>query len=390
MKSLKSLRVGDSSSSETDKLASRQVILRDLLGLDLPNLFSRASLPDSVGQKNCENWVGSVSLPVGVAGPILLDKREYYVPLATTEGALVASVSRGCKAIFESAGASVFVEKKGMTRAPVFECKDSAGAYDFVDFLAKNEQLIKKTAEGTSNHLEYWGHQAWVRGRYVYVRFVFDTDEAMGMNMVTIATAKISEFVTSQARGVKLLALSSNACTDKKDNFINTVFGRGYSAQAEVILPESVVRQVFKSDFESMVKVHIQKNLIGSNVGGSLSQNAQVANVLAGIFLATGQDPAHVVEGSKAFLSLEKVEGGLYASLTLPNLNIGSVGGGTYLPAQKESRMLIGGGGEISVMELVKVTAAACLAGELSLLAALSENKLAKAHQNLGRSKDDN
>jgi len=394
-----SLRLKDSNLSQKEKTTKRQAIITSVVGSKLNSLYQINNLPDSIGEKNCENWLGSVSLPVGVAGPIGIIAEsesgqeqknnqkltEYYIPLATTEGALVASVGRGSKAILNAGGAQVIVEKKGMTRAPVFECEDGAQALELVDFLGGNVAKIKKIAKDTSRHLKYISHQAFIRGRCVYVRFVFDTDQAMGMNMTTIAAQEVAVFIEENVRGVKLLALSSNVCTDKKDNLINSILGRGYWAQAEVILPEKVISEVLKTKTDKLLKTHLQKNLIGSNIAGSFSQNAQVANVVAGIFIATGQDPAHVVEASKAFLSLEKVKGGLYASLTLPNLNMGTVGGGTYLPAQSEARKLIGGGKNIEAEELVRVTAGACLAGELSLLASLSEHTLACAHQKLGR-----
>lgn len=396
---LPSLRLKDSNLSSKEKVAKRQAIITSALGSKLNSLYRISDLPDSVEEKNCENWLGSVSLPVGIAGPIGIitegksqqrqknnqKMTEYYIPLATTEGALVASVSRGSKAILKTGGSKIIVEKKGMTRAPVFECENGTQAMKLVDFLEKNVAEIKKIAEDTSNHLKYLTHQTFIRGRHVYVRFVFDTDQAMGMNMTTIATQAIAIFIEKNVEGVKLLALSSNVCTDKKDNLVNSVLGRGYWAQAEIILPEKIISEILKTKIDKLLKTHLQKNLIGSNIAGSFSQNAQVANVVAGIFIATGQDPAHVIEASKAFLSLEKVTGGLYASLTLPNLNMGTIGGGTYLPAQSEARKLIGGGKDIEAEELVRLTAGACLAGELSLLASLSEHTLACAHQKLGR-----
>lgn len=388
MKKLLSLRVSDSDQTEISKLKQRQKIVTDVCG-DLPHLFNTKNLPEIVGKKSCENWIGGVTIPVGVAGPILINFKDkisqYYIPLATTEGALVASVSRGAKAISNAGGAVVIVKKSGMSRAPVFECLSGRESLKLIDFVDKNIRDITKIAEGTSNHLKYLSHSGWVRGKYVYLRFSFDTNQAMGMNMVTIATQAIANFIESKLSDVKLLSLSSNVCTDKKDNAINSILGRGYFAQSELIVSKEVLQKVLKTTAQRMVKLHTQKNLIGSNLAGSLSQNAQVANILAGIYLATGQDPAHVVEGSKAFLSVEEDGEDLYVSLTMPNINMGTVGGGTYLPSQTEARKLVGQK-EIYIDELVAVTVGACLAGELSLLASLSKNTLASTHQSLGRS----
>lgn len=387
MKTLPSVRIVDSHLSELEKVKSRQAIVeQEFKGL--ANLFALHNLPESVGQKNCENWIGSVVLPVGLVGPVELTYqnsfRSNYVPIATTEGALVASLNRGAKALNKAGGAKVMVKKIGMSRAPVFACQSGEDALSLQQFIENNLGLVKEISEATSSHLKFVSQQSWIRGKHLYMRFVFDTNEAMGMNMVTIATEKISNWLEEQFSGIKLIALSSNVCSDKKDNFINSIYGRGYWSQAEAWLSDEILKSVLKTTADQIVDAHIQKNLVGSNVAGSLSQNAQVANVLAGIFLATGQDPAHVVEGSRAFLSVNKEAGGVYVALTLPNLNMGTVGGGTYLPSQKEARELMGMG-ELKTDELVALTASCCLAGELSLLASLTEKSLAKAHQTLAR-----
>lgn len=388
MNKLKSLRITDETLSESKKIATRQAIISEVVG-DLPALFDRNNLPDCVGDKNCENWVGSVPLPVGVAGPLTINflkkTTKHYLPLATTEGALVASISRGAKVISLSGGANVVIEKMGMSRAPVFKCETGAQALEVKQFIEKNIDKLIEVAEETSNHLKYLSHQIFIRGQYLYLRLSFDTDQAMGMNMVTIASQAVANWLESQFNEVSLVALSSNVCTDKKDNLINTLYGRGYWAQAEVIISDEVIRQNLKTTREKIKEVHLQKNLIGSNLAGSFSQNAHVANVLAAIYLATGQDPAHVVEGSRAFLSVNDHKKGLYISLTLPSINVGTVGGGTYLPAQKQARDLIGR--ELKTEKLVAVISGACLAGELSLIASLSAHSLAKAHQDLGRGK---
>jgi len=297
---------------------------------------------------------------------------------------LVASVNRGLKILNKNNNLRISVKKHGMSRAPVFACQDLDTALLLEKFIQDNFTKIKSVAEKTSRHLQYLSCQVFIRGKYLYARFLFDTDEAMGMNMTTIATQAIATFLEDKFKNIKLLALSSNVCCDKKDSSINGILGRGYEAQLEIVLAEKLVEKILKSKIDKLIKVHTQKNLVGSNIAGSLSQNAHVANVMAAIFIATGQDPAHVVEASKAYLHLEKSAKNLYVSLTLPNLNMGTVGGGTYLPAQSEARNLIGK--NLSARELVAATAVAALAGELSLLASLAEHNLACSHQQLGRS----
>lgn len=387
MKTLPSVRIVDSHLSELEKVKSRQAIVEKEFK-DLPNLFALHNLPETAGEKNCENWVGSVVLPVGLVGPVEFSYQDSfcsrYVPIATTEGALVASLSRGAKAISKAGGAKALVKKVGMSRAPVFVCQSGEDALSLQQFIENNLSKIAQISESTSGHLRFVSQQSWVRGKHLYVRFVFDTSEAMGMNMVTIATQKVSNWLEEIFPNIKLVALSSNVCSDKKDNLINSVYGRGYWSQAEAWISQEILESVLKTTSDQLVNAHVQKNLIGSNLAGSFSQNAQVANVLSGIFLATGQDPAHIIEGSRAFLSVTKEQNGVYVSLTLPNLNMGTIGGGTYLPSQKEARELMGMG-ELKTDLLVALTAVSCLAGELSLLASLTEKSLAKAHQTLAR-----
>ena len=381
--------------SPAQALQARQELLRSQSqsDADFSQLFQTRLDVETISRRNCENLIGSIEIPVGVAGPLALKSEslneEIFVPLATTEGALVASVSRGCKALTAAGGASVMVEKMGMTRSPVFECPTGAEARRFRDWFQSNLDKVQAIAESTSSHLKLLSVHTWIRGRYVFIRFAFDTEEAMGMNMVTIALQEaLNQYLEKNNHsGIRLVSLSSNVCTDKKDSTLNALLGRGYWAQAEVFLSPEIVRDVLKTEIQTLLTAHTQKNLIGSNIAGSFSQNAHVANVLAALYLATGQDPAHVVDGSRAFLSLEEVEGQLYAALTLPSINVGVVGGGTTLGPQAAARRVIRGGGGLNAVQLATVTAAAALAGELSLMAALAEHKLGYAHQKLGRGK---
>ncbi len=405
----RSLRVTAADLNEEQRVTKRQELLQELAPGDYAQLFSYEFDAEQVGRKNCENLIGSIELPVGVAGPVVvkgmvgadmtgvdtavgdLGSEEIYLPLATSEGALVASVSRGCKALSASGGVSLIIKKIGMTRAPVFRCRDGAHAQQFVEWLDQNQAEIARLTEATSHHLKYLSYQAWIRGRQVFVRFVFDTDQAMGMNMVTIALQTALSELLPKLDGVELVSLSSNVCTDKKDSVINSLYGRGYWVQAEAFIPHDVIKNILKADAEVIFKTHLSKNLIGSNLAGSHSQNMQAANVIAAIYAATGQDLAHVVEGSQATTSIELVDdaerSGIYAAVTLPNINVGAVGGGTGLPAQSQAKKIIRGGKELTAEQLAGAVAAGVLAVELSGLAALSTHTLAQAHQKLGRDK---
>ncbi len=394
--------------------------------LKLTELFKINSFDvERVGSKNCENLIGSVEIPVGVAGPVGAvvfsqsgtDKKtqnlEFVLPLATTEGALVASVNRGCKAINEVGGAKVWVELSGMTRAPVFKLPDGKQARRFVNWLWENSEEIKQICESTSSHLELIGYQTWVRGRQVFVRFSFDTDQAMGMNMVTLALKQAWKQKISLFPNAELVSLSGNMCTDKKSAVVNQLLGRGFQVQAEVFLTGKVLKEVLRTNISELTQAHTSKNLVGTNLAGSFSQNMHAANMVAAMFLATGQDPAHVVGGSQAQTTVEsegesKIESqggcedsfektseknykneGVYFAVNLPNLNLGTVGGGTDLPTFKQARQLIlnkDAQESLTSQELAAAVGLAVLAGEISGLAALAGHDLARAHQKLARS----
>ncbi len=360
-----------------------------------PHLFAVDQDLSLANQRNCENMVGAVSLSLGLAGSVSISSEVFntplvncFVPLATSEGALVASVSRGLKAINQAGGAKVFVKNQGMTRAPVFALPDGEKALAFAKYLDQESTLaqIKKITESSSSHLEFKNLQSFVRGRNVYARFSFLTGEAMGMNMVTIALQKLWTEYLSTYEGLEMLALSSNVCTDKKSSYINQLLGRGYRAQAEVFLDEQTLKTILKTNSEAFLRTHQSKNLRGSSLAGSLASNMQFANVVAAFYLATGQDMAHVVEASQGETIIEADHGGVYCAVFLPDLPLGSVGGGTNLPSQKEVRELIcQSANELSPAQLAAILATGVLAAEISGLAALSSHDLASAHQRLAR-----
>ena len=367
-------------------------------GVDLETVGQYA-FDAEAAEPNIENMIGGAQVPMGVAGPVPVAggvaDGEYYLPLATTEGALVASVNRGLSTIAAAGGAAARVTKNGMTRAPVFRVDGVVDAVATVDWVTENEATLREAAESTTSHGELLGIEPYVVGDAVYLRFAFDTKDAMGMNMVTIATAAACDVVEAETPA-ELVALSGNLCSDKKPAAINAVEGRGRSVTADVVVPGAVIEERLGTTADGIVEANTRKNLIGSAKAGSLGFNAHAANVVAAAFLATGQDEAHVVEGSNAITTMdarENDEAGsadLYASISLASLQVGTVGGGTRLPTQAEALELIGvrGGGDpagSNADALAEVIAVGALAGELSLLAALSSRHLASAHEELGR-----
>ena len=357
----------------------RREYLETKLSINLEQIGKHA-----ISEKNnsCENVIGSTQIPVGIAGPLVIQDREYYLPLATTEAALVASVNRGCKAISESKGAVSIASRVGVTRGPVFKVKSLREAGSLVKWVERNLKNLDKIAKTMSSHIELTKIDTSSVGKYVYLRLYFNTEEAMGMNMATIATDKIAKTIEAKTKS-SCISIAGNYDIDKKPAWLNFVNGRGFKAWAEVIIPAKVVSETLKTTASKIQEVWLAKCILGSALSGSMGFNAHYANIVAAIFIATGQDPAHVVEGSMGItVARELANGDLYFSVYLPALMVGTVGGGTKLATQKEALDLLK---VESSQELAKVVAGAVLAGELSLLASQSAGTLASTHQKLAR-----
>ena len=348
--------------------------------------YIQKGVVDTEKLARCENRIGSVSLPVGVAGPLNImgefAKGEYYIPLATTEGALIASVSRGAKASFEK-GIVSNVQKVGVTRGPVLKAKTIGGAAKIEEWIGKHMDECTIKAEETSSHTKLMGLTVKKAGMYLFIRLSFNTDKAMGMNMATIATQNLIEYIAEKTNST-IIAVAGNFDIDKKPAWLNNLYGRGYVVQAETIISKKIIKNVLKTSSQKIFEVWKTKCLIGSALSGSIGFNAHHANIVAAFYAATGQDLAHVVEGSLGMTIMDVLENdSLYISVTLPSVMVGTVGGGTKLVTQSEARSILK---TDSPFVLAEVLAAAVLSGELSLLASLSEGTLAAAHKKLGRS----
>ncbi len=376
-----------------DAIRIRREYIEGETGVRLENVGIFSMDVERVVKRNCENMIGAVQVPVGVAGPVLVNggyaQGSYWLPLATTEGALIASVNRGCSAITKAGGADVRIIHDGMTRAPVFATDSVAHAVQVCDWVTVHRDELKAAAESTTSHGKLTGIVTFIAGTSVYVRLEFDTKDAMGMNMVTIAGAKVSEMI-AQGTGARLIALSGNMCTDKKPAAINGIMGRGRSVVAGIALSHDLIEKVFKTDARSLAEVNYRKNLVGSARAGSMGFNAHATNVVAAMFIACGQDAAHAIDGSTCITTVDLTENGAYVSITLPSLPVGTVGGGTGVDTQQECLRLLGVAGSgtppgTNAKRLAEIIGAAVLAGELSLLGALAAQHLARAHQQLGR-----
>ncbi len=349
--------------------------------------------------RHCENFIGVTQVPLGITGPLVVRgewvdaEEEIYVPLATTEGALVASVNRGCRALREAGGAVARVDDVGVTRAPVFRASGIEEARRFLAWVRDNEPRIRELSESTSRYLKLMDIRAQILGRSIYLRFRFESGDAMGMNMATIACDRVVKELIEPATGVSCVALSGNYCSDKKPSAINFLEGRGKRIYAEVTLDGAILKRCLKTDARALVEVQYRKNLLGSIAAGAMGFNAHYANVLAAFFIATGQDAAQVVEGAMGVTCVEPSgPEGVFASVYLPDVPLGVVGGGTGLDTQKEALALLGAAPSdkqpgAGALRLAEILGATVLAGEISLLAAFTSGDLAGAHERLGRGK---
>lgn len=359
------------------------------LNLKLDNIGS-FSLDESIASsKNCENMIGVAQLPLGIAGPLKIKgssfDSDFLIPLATTEGALVASVSRGAKAITLSGGANSYAYRVGQTRGPVFEVSSLEEQKKVYNWINNNETKLKEAAENTSSHLKFKKVKVSGLASYVFTRFYFDTKDAMGMNMVTIASEAMSRLIEKET-GARLIAVAGNFDIDKKPAWINFINNRGIKVWSEVILTKEVLEDTLKTTAEKFFDVWLAKCMIGSAMSGSLGFNAQYANIIAGMFIATGQDPSHIVEGSMGITTAKVLKNNdLLVSVYLPALQVGILGGGTGLGTQKEALEILGVKGSGNSEKFAEIIGGAVLAGEISLLSSLAEGTLAKAHQKLGR-----
>ncbi|KAH0952187.1 hypothetical protein HN011_000262 [Eciton burchellii] len=344
----------------------------------------------------CENVIGYVPVPVGIAGPLILDGQKYHVPMATTEGCLLASTNRGCRALEH--GVTSRVVGDGMTRGPVVRFPNIVRASEAMSWMQQPEnfQKMKDSFDETSRFARLRNIHVRIAGRYLFIRFAAKTGDAMGMNMLSKGTEKSLHTTQTYFPDMQILSLSGNFCTDKKPAAVNWIEGRGKSVVCEAVVSERIVTNVLKTTVDALIDVNLSKNMIGSAMAGSIGGfNAHAANIVTAIFIATGQDPAQNVGSSNCMTLMEPwgEEGrDLYISCTMPSIEVGTVGGGTGLPAQEACLAMLGAKGAHSTQpgknanKLASIVCATVLAGELSLMAALTAGHLVKSHLRHNRS----
>jgi len=305
---------------------------------------------------------------------------------------LIASTTRGAKVLSMAGGVRTQLLEDGMSRAPVLQCPNAHTAFLVKEYLDTNFDEIAAEIGKSSRFARLKSIKCFIAGRKIYIRFKCSTGDAMGMNMVGKGVDKCLQLITDKFP-VHVLSLSGNVCTDKKPSSLNWTDGRGKSIVAEATIPAKLIQDVLKTTVDALVEVNISKNLIGSAIAGSIGGfNAHASNIVTAMFLATGQDPAQNVESSNCMTLMEKEPNGdLYMSVTMPSLEVGTVGGGTSLPGQKAMLNLLGVAGSDTTrpghnaQTLARVIGGGVMAGELSLMSALSVGHLIQAHMKHNR-----
>ncbi|KAH8679933.1 putative 3-hydroxy-3-methylglutaryl-coenzyme A reductase [Tricladium varicosporioides] len=380
----------------------RAIISRTPATMETTSLLAHSKLPyehydyDRVLGACCENVIGYLPLPLGVAGPIIIDGQSFFLPMATTEGVLVASTSRGAKAINSGGGATTVVIGDGMTRGPciAFETLSRAGAAKNWLDSELGQSTMTKAFNSTSRFARLQSIKTAMAGTNLYPRFKTTTGDAMGMNMISKGVEHaLNVMAESGFEDMDIVSVSGNFCTDKKPAAVNWIDGRGKSVVAEAIIPGDVVRKVLKTDVDTLVELNVAKNLVGSAMAGSIGGfNAHAANIVTAIFLATGQDPAQNVESSNCITLMKNLRGNLQISVSMPSIEVGTLGGGTILEPQSAMLDMLGVRGSHptnpgdNARKLARIVAAGVLAGELSLCSALAAGHLVRSHMAHNRS----
>ncbi|MCC5930828.1 MAG: hydroxymethylglutaryl-CoA reductase [Cyclobacteriaceae bacterium] len=402
------VKVEDKVSKEGSDLAKIPRSERDDYGIDIiqqrqdyisrkagftPKHLYQFSFKPEMARGNIENFTGVVQVPLGFTSPVKVNgeyaQGEYIVPLATTEGTLVASYNRGIKVLNLCGGARATVVGDLMQRAPVFVFDNARDARDFVKWVDQNFHTIKKEAESTSSVAKLQYIDSYLSNKFAYLRFNYTTGDAAGQNMVGKATFHACNYILGEYPSglVKNFYLESNLATDKKASQINVMRNRGKRVIAEAVLKREVLVEHMRVEPEKL-DYHAKVSNIGAFISGANNNGAHSPNAITAIFIATGQDVANVAESSAGILYTEiNEEGDLYISLTIPSLIVATYGGGTGLPSQRECLEIMGCYGKNQVYKFAEIVASVALAGEISLGAAISSADWVSSHEELGRNR---
>ncbi len=338
---------------------------------------------------NIENFIGTVKMPVGIIGPLRINglnaHGDFHVPMATTEAALVASYARGAYAATKSGGISTALLYEGVIRTPAFVFDGLLDAGLFVEWVVREIDALKAAAEATTRFGKLVSVEPMIDNNVVFLVCRYTTGDAAGQNMVTIATNALCEDIAARCPiAMKAWYIEGNFSGDKKASFLGLVTGRGRKVSASVTLSADVVEKTLGTSVKAMLDYGQVANL-GSHLSGQLGAQAHFANGLAAFYIATGQDAACVAESAMGITRMEARGDDLFCSVTMPNILVGSVGGGTSLPSQAAGLNVLGLKGAGNGAALAEVAAATCLCGEISIVAAIAAGHFTRAHENLAR-----
>ena len=377
-----------------EAVKSRLEWIKEHYGINARFLKSNRLYQDRV-VGHIENYIGTVEVPVGIAGPILV-KGTYTdgyvaVPIATSEGALVSSITRGAKACSMCGGIRVHVTRQHMIRAPMFVCENMDGAINLQKWIEQHQTKIVKKAESVSSVARLTRLESVLFNNALHIKFFYDTGDASGQNMTSACTFFACEWIETKIKNDPSIKYSyyrieGNFSGDKKINYQNFITGRGVGVVADAFVKENVLRRLLRVKPEEIVEGWRHAEVAASQIG-MFGANINFANVVAGIFTATGQDIACVHESAGGILKVNQEEGGVRISAFLPSLVIGTVGGGTNLPSQRECLDIMGCYGNGRVFRLAEIIAAACLSLDLSTMAAIASGDFVHAHEKLGRNR---
>lgn len=381
----------DSSNDYTEKMAQqRREFVTANTAVSLDNI-AHYSVDPAVTAGNIENFIGVAQVPMGLVGPLKVNGEhasgDFYVPMATSEGTLIASYNRGAQLLRASGGATVTVIDDAMQRAPVFIFDDARQARDFGVWVEQHFAQIAEQAQTTTKSGKLRDIQQFAAARMRYLRFNFTTGDAAGQNMVGKATFVACEWIVANYPGIKRYMLSGAMDTDKKHSQLNTLYSRGKRVIAEITIPNSLLQKTMNISAQALYKAR-SINQIGSFMAGSTNTGAHSANGITAVFIATGQDVANVAESSAALVYADLDDNGdYYLSITIPSLIVATYGGGTGLPTQQECLKMLGCDGAGKVHKLAEIIGATVLAGEVSLMSAVLAGDWVTSHDELGRNR---
>lgn len=374
-----------------DAARMRREFLTARTGLGLEHVGSYSFDP-GVTAGNIENFIGVAQVPIGLAGPLRIDgehvSEDVYVPLATTEGTLVASYNRGMRILTESGGVKTTIHERFMQRAPVFHFDDARGARSFAQWVDRNLDGIRAAAEATSSVAKLSHIERYSVGPMLHLRFNYETGDAAGQNMCGKATLAACEWIAANHPGGARYTLSGAMDTDKKHSQLNVLHSRGARVIAEARIPDRVLRERAGVAAADLFRARLN-SFAGSVMAGSANNGMHAANGLAALFIACGQDAANIAESHTAmtFVRLEDEGETYYWSITLPALIVATFGGGTQLPTQGECLDILGCRGKGKVGRFIEICAATVLAGEISLASAVVAGDWVESHDRLGRNR---